>query len=220
MMTVIDYESSPGSGCPGISCPRGPYCCAVRQLVVIMGPARTGKSTLARRIGTRLEAMWFSTDSLIWMLHRGAPEMRIPNDGLRPEEKSAGIEPFLVGFLENTTYNHGLTVVEGDAVLPRQLQMLEQRFGIAAVVALLNSDPQPDQLCVAGGWASALTKPELEEATRLLGDFSRRLAGWAGEMQIPSFDLTEFRSRDAMLSAAQESVEHQLGAGPPRGRDG
>jgi uridine kinase len=71
---------------------------SLKILIIITGPSRTGKSTLARKINEELNYFVFSVDKLVAVFQEAYPQLNIRLNWNR-EKNATNLAPFLGHFL-------------------------------------------------------------------------------------------------------------------------
>ncbi len=76
--------------------------------IIIAGPSRSGKSTLAKKLGEAFDYFVISVDKLAAMFQGAYPQLNIKLNGNR-RQTTDNLAPFLGHFLGAFTANHGVT---------------------------------------------------------------------------------------------------------------
>ena len=101
------------------------------MMYLIGGAPRTGKSLLAKKILERKKITNVSTDILVHMLKKTAPELGVKDESdLRL--KSDKFYPFLFNFIKVAKYYSSGYVIEGDAFMPKDVIELSKEYQIRA----------------------------------------------------------------------------------------
>lgn len=163
---------------------------------MIGGPARCGKSLLARRLLRQREAPYFCADYLTSGLAAGVPDLGVAHE-LPCQARGELIWPVLVGVLRNLVEVEPEYVVEGDALLPARVAELQAEYEgqvracflgypravAAARIASIRAHPSP-----VNDWVRGLSEDLLNDLVVEMLDFSRHLEAECQRLGIPFFD--------------------------------
>lgn len=133
------------------------------MLYLIGGPARSGKSLLARRLLERRQVPYFCADYLTSGLAAGAHGLGVDHD-LDDRTRGELVWPVLAGVLRNLVEVEPEYVVEGDVLLPGRVAGLRAEYEgrvracflgyprctVEAKVASIRAHPSPVNDWVAG----------------------------------------------------------------------
>jgi len=165
------------------------------MLYLIGGPARCGKTLLARRLHRRLGAPYFVTDYLTSGL-AGEPSLGVQHE-LGNRERGERAWPVLEGLLRNVAEVEPCYVVEGDLLLPERLAPFQGRFdgpvracflGYPRVspdgkLAAIRAHPSP-----VNDWVAGMSDARLHDLVAEMVAFSRYLEAECGRQGLPFFD--------------------------------
>ena len=165
------------------------------MLYLIGGPARCGKTLLARRLHRRLQAPYFVTDYLTSGL-AGEPSLGVRHE-LGNRERGERAWPVLEGLLRNVAEVEPCYVVEGDLLLPERLASFQSRFdgqvracflGYPSCnpdvkVAAIRSHPSP-----VNDWVAGMSDARLHDLVAEMIEFSRYLETECERRRLPFFD--------------------------------
>jgi hypothetical protein len=195
-------------------------------LYLIGGPARSGKSLLARRLLQMCQAPYFCTDYLTSGLAVGAPELKVGHE-LGNQLRGERIWPVLVGVLRNLVEVEPEYVVEGDALLPGRIASLRAEYpgrlracfvgyprcSVEAKVWSVRTHLSP-----VNDWVGGMPEDHLHELVVEMAEFSRYLEAECRLHGIAFFDgSVDFEL--ALRQAEGYLVGGAVGL-PPAGGDG
>jgi hypothetical protein len=165
-------------------------------LYLIGGPARSGKSLLARRVLQLRQTPYFCADYLASGLAAGAPGLGVRHEG-PSRERGELIWPVLSGILRNLVEVEPEYLVEGDALLPDRVAAFRAEHGgrvracflgypscsPAAKAASIRSHPSP-----VNDWVAGMSDPDLRALVAEMVTFSRFLESECRKHDIEYFD--------------------------------
>lgn len=172
------------------------------MLIVIGGPCRVGKSTLAGTVSDALGCSPVPTDALVWMLQKGAPELGVRHG--TNLDKGERLFPFLAPFVEAYTASGQTLLLEGDAVAPRHVSTLAEHLPTRACF-LVHLGVRPPDLARDGGWAARHSPEQLASLARFVAHASERIVEECRQFGWPYFDVGE-PDRASALRAAREAI--------------
>lgn len=113
------------------------------MLYVVGGPARSGKSTLARRFSEELKIPYFCVDQVLIGLEKGAPGLGITHEQ-RTLDRAGKMWMILKPMLVNIYKSEPEYFMDGDVLLPEYMAELGQEIEFIKVCYLgyAHSDPQ------------------------------------------------------------------------------
>jgi hypothetical protein len=168
------------------------------MLYIIGGASRAGKTLLAQRMQKERNTPYFCLDYFVTALEHGAPELGIKGESpnlLRSLLLWPRIEPMLKNIVEvEPAY-----VVEGDAMLPRDVAALSATYGneictcfigyAAATAAQKLADIRAFG-AVANDWTQGYPDKYVLELCQEMIEFSRFVQKECGAYGIPYFDVS------------------------------
>lgn len=172
------------------------------MLIVVGGPCRVGKSTLAGLLRDALGCSPVPTDALVWMLQKGAPQLGVRHG--TDLDKGERLFPFLTPFVEAYTAAGQTLLLEGDAIGARHVSALAGSIPTRACF-LGHVGVQPSDLIHDGGWAARHGPERLRSLARFIGEASQRVREECRELGWPYFDVGE-PDRPTALRAAREAI--------------
>jgi hypothetical protein len=190
-------------------------------LYLIGGPARSGKSLLARRLLRQLDAPYLSTDYLTSGLAVGAPALGVRHE-LPNRVRGERVWPVLAGMLRNIAEVEPAYVVEGDVLLPDKVAQFAAEHGgkvracflgyarctVPSKCASIRSVPGP-----VNDWVAHLNEECLAELVAEMRAWSASLESECDRHGLPYFDgSADFEG------ALHHAVAYLLGEGAPRAR--
>lgn len=186
------------------------------MLRVIGGAARSGKTIVARRLLEEHGVPYFCVDYFVSALDRGAPELGIEAESpswVRAEALWPRIEPMLRNIVEvEPEYT-----VDGDALLPRGVALLQETYGDrvgACFLGYASSTPErklTEIRAFAGGvndWIRDKSDSYVLALAREMIDFSEYIRRECATFGIPYFDVSD--DFEGALRRAYSAI-----AGPP-----
>lgn len=162
------------------------------MIYLIGGVARAGKTTLAKRILESCQIPFCSTDALLHMLKRVAPELGITDEGdIRTNARR--FLPYLKEFVDVSDFTIRAYLVEGDIILPAQAAELGRTRAIRAcflgrskvTVRELRHNPGDND------WVSSLETKRLHQLPGKLMNRSRLIQKQAAKYRFPYFDVSD-----------------------------
>jgi len=205
--------------------------------VIIAGPSRTGKTTLARKLNRELGHFVISVDKLVATFHGAYPQLNIRLNWNR-EATTDNIAPFLAHFLGAFSSNLGVAhelnlrahcvegnrfVLEGgyfnlDKMLPILKQYgMEQLGDRFLLVGLVQNNKTPDEFVrdlreydTRDDWTYGLSDDELREyAVQEAIPFSRSMTGHLRKHGFTIYDTSAERER--VLDRIVEDIRLAVG---------
>lgn len=121
------------------------------MLYIVGGAARSGKSTLARKLVTELKIPYFSIDQILIGLEKGLPEFGITHKQTTLE-RAPKLWPILKPMLINIYNSEPEYCVDGDVLLPEYIEELtkEIEYIKVAYVGYAHIDPQEKLRSIKG----------------------------------------------------------------------
>lgn len=121
------------------------------MLYIVGGAARSGKSTLARKLVDELKIPYFSTDQILIGLEKGMPQLGITHEQTTLE-RAPKLWPILKPMLINIYDSEPKYCVDGDVLLPEYIQELVQEIEYVKVayVGYAHIDPQEKLRSIKG----------------------------------------------------------------------
>jgi hypothetical protein len=167
-----------------------------RLLYLIGGPARSGKSLLARRLLQLCQAPYFCADYLTSGLSAGAPGLGLGHE-LASQARGERIWPVLVGVLRNLVEVEPEYAVEGDVLLPGRVAELRAEYegqiracfmgyprcSPKAKVVSMRAHPSP-----VNDWVAGMSEKQQLELVVEMVDFSKYLEAECQLHRISFFD--------------------------------
>ena len=208
-------RSRPWAGPESRASPR--FCLMVHPLV-IGGPPRAGKTTVARRLARQFGLRLYSSDTRTWIHRDRALAQGIPAavrwEGMSPEARWAGpAEELLTLSLEA---ERGVMVMDDLAALPPTPLVLAEGSVLPAWAGSTDT-LAPDQavwLLPTPRCLDARTRHDADGRRRLTALLAERAAAEAARHSVPTITIDLFTSADEVLSQVSALFAETLAAGP------
>jgi hypothetical protein len=169
---------------------------AGKLLYLIGGAARSGKSTLARRLLRARRVSCFCVDYLTSGLEAGAPALGVRHE-LPDRKRGELVWPVLRGLLRNIVEVEPEYVVEGDVLLPAQIAGFAAAHGAQVRACFLGDSRGTAEAKKASilsfpsevnDWVGGMADPDLAALVTEIQEFSRYVEAECGRYGLRYFD--------------------------------
>ncbi len=165
------------------------------MLYILGGAARSGKSTISRKLLNEKKVPYFSIDVLISAL-QGAPALDIQH-GQPFIEKAHKLGPFTYNLFSHLVEDEPAYLIEGDGILPEQAKKVLDQYPEKVTIAFVGypqHDVEQKLLEVRkyqdshGDWTLSQTDDQMRFAISDMIEFSKYLESECGKLGLPFFD--------------------------------
>ena len=204
---------------------------AVLKNIIIAGPSRSGKSTLAKKLGEQLNCFVIGVDKLVAMFQEAYPQLNIRLNWDR-EKTADNIAPFLGHFLGMFSspdgrgllpYSHGVVkgnrfVLEGGYFNFEKILPILNMYGIKALqdnfllIGLVQNNKKVDELVndfkkydTEDDWTYSLNEDALREIAEDAISFSRYMTDCLGDYGFTVYDTSA--EREQVLDQIVEDIK-------------
>ena len=162
--------------------------------ILIGGPARSGKTRLARQVSASLQTSHIPLDSLVSSFQSHFPQTGIKHEGLEWDIICANFFPFLKTFLHELSYEGASFVCDTYHIAPQAAAELRSAEGLAVVFL---GYPDIDDACkidsirqfrAAHDWTDSLSDQALAALVTRFKVESRYVRAECAKYEIPFFD--------------------------------
>lgn len=161
-------------------------------IYLIGGLPRCGKSTLAKYLLKTDQLNYVSLDMIQSLLHGIAPELGIDVD-MGHEEKVEQFFPILSMYVKTCFYYNATLVIEGDAISPKHIAILEENFPVRSIFLgdELITGASLSERTGCNDWISEKTNAEKESLARWIGEKSLWLKSECERYGVPYLNLKD-----------------------------